>query len=123
MVAIPAVSFATSYHRGFPRKRLDIFGKFLDYDATPLKVRIADISRGGVGLLMDAPAMSGTPCAISFDVDVDGTLKRVNVWAKIIYCSIQQNDLCRVGARIRDCDAQSRAIIDQLSTGFPICGY
>lgn len=76
-----------------------------------------------MGILVSEPKMPGAPCAVAFDVVVDGMPKRVNVWARIVYSVLQKDDRYRIGIQIRDCDAKSRSIIEGISGKSVMCGY
>lgn len=123
MVEISSPPSASSCVRIFPRQALSLFAKFLDQRAIPVKVTIVDLSKVGMGILVSEPKMHGVPCAVAFDVIVDGMPRRVNIWAKIVYCSLQKNGQYRIGAQIRDCDAKSRGIIEGIANRSVICGH
>ena len=102
---------------------MTLSGKFLACDAVPVRVSIVDISKDGIGLLLGHRISPGAPCALAFDVMDHGTARRVNVWAKAVYCVAHPHGGYKAGIRIRDCDAQSRTLLDSLVHSGRLCGW
>jgi hypothetical protein len=105
-----------SHHesRSCPRKRLMVAGWFLDLDAFPSSITIVDISKEGMGILASGAHQIGDMCAIGFSITLSNNAKRINVWAKVVYCVKEAENLFKIGVHIRDWDIRSKAYIEYL---------
>ncbi|RJG04116.1 PilZ domain-containing protein [Noviherbaspirillum sedimenti] len=108
--------------RASSRHTLDVTARMLGHDAIPRPIRITDISRGGIGLVGSTALQHGDTCAIAFDANVNLESRRINVWAKVVYCVPLAEDAYRIGVRFRDYDSHSKMHIEQLcaSNGLPV---
>jgi c-di-GMP-binding flagellar brake protein YcgR len=86
--------------------------KYLDHYVAVSNVMSADISKGGLSILVSEPKDKGTPCVVAFDIRLANTLKRVNAWAKVVYCLRREDSAFRIGLRFVDCDSQSKELIE-----------
>ena len=123
MLVIACPPSANACVRMSPRKALNLSGKLLDQDALPTRILLVDISKGGMGIVAGNPVMRGAPCAVAFDVELEGMQRRVNVWGKVVHSTMLKNGMCRIGVQNRDCDAQSRLIIEKIFSESLICGH
>ncbi len=100
-------------NRSILRKILRCHAKVAMAGRPPLNARTVDISPNGMCLLVAEQLPAGLSCNVSFEVPLNGKMKKVQVIAKAVY-SVFGTDGFRIGMQFTQVDPASAAVIDEI---------
>ncbi|RJF96027.1 PilZ domain-containing protein [Noviherbaspirillum saxi] len=80
----------------------------------PFEVETVDVSVGGIGVVALHPILPGTPCAVAFELSMPEGMRRINAWGSVVYDSLFDTQLHRIGITFVDMDAYSRHLLQRV---------
>jgi len=100
--------------RGTARKVFRCPARVMLSEIMSIKGRTIDISMSGVSIMLDEPIAVGRSCTLTFDPSVNGKPVKINVQAKVVYCSCVGTSGFRVGLQFGPQDTTMSKLIRQL---------